>query len=426
MYVSQENNIKNVKSVVPKPDKTKRPALGEISNKVNTMRGVEPLDRTSLLQNNTKKVGKMQKKLPVKAKEKAEIEKPVQVVKPVQASTKTTTTTTTTTTSKSESSESSNTNRIVKTTIVVGAPFNQKRENRKSFSTDLLKFEDIDQKDNNDPILVSFYVNDIHEYLRQLEKQFPVKQGYLAGQEVTPKMRSVLVDWLVDVHQQFRLMQETLYLTVAIVDRFLQSYRTIDREALQLVGVTAMFIASKYEEMYSPDISDFVYITDQAYTKSDILRMEMLIVKVLDYSFGRPLPIHFLRRYSKAGKAHPLHHTMAKYFLEECLICYEMCHYPPSLIAAAALYLAFLIIGNEEEDEGKVIWTDTLIYYSTYKKDDVLPAVREIAGMVVKAEESKYQAVRKKYVQVKHMKVSIRPELKSPVMLALATKSNET
>lgn len=216
MYVNQENNIKNVKSVVPKPEKTKRAALGEISNKVNIVRGVEPLDRTSLLQKDSKKVV-MQKKLSVKAKEKSEIEKPVQVVKPVKAPVKTTTTT-----SKSESSESSNTSHVVKVTDVPAAPFNQKRENRKSFSTDLLKFEDIDQKDHNDPILVSFYVNDIHEYLRQLEKQFPVKQGYLAGQEVTPKMRSVLVDWLVDVHQQFRLMQETLYLTVAIVDRFLQ------------------------------------------------------------------------------------------------------------------------------------------------------------------------------------------------------------
>lgn len=81
-----------------------------------------------------------------------------------------------------------------------------------------------------------------------------------------------------------------------------QDFKLITRKRLQLVGVTAMFIASKYEEMYSPDISDFVYITDNAYTKAEILQMEMLMIKTLQFSFGRPLPLHFLRRYSKAGK----------------------------------------------------------------------------------------------------------------------------
>lgn len=199
-----------MKSVVPKPEKAKRAVLGEISNKVNTVRGVEPLDRISLLQKDPKRVV-AQKKLLVKGKE---TEKPVQIVKPVQVLANKTTT------SKSESNEPTTASHIAK--VIDVATFNQKREGRKSFSTDLLKFEDIDQKDQNDPILVSFYVNDIHEYLRSLERKFPIKQGYLAGQEVTPKMRSVLVDWLVDVHQQFRLMQETLYLTVAIIDRFLQ------------------------------------------------------------------------------------------------------------------------------------------------------------------------------------------------------------
>ncbi|XP_011640930.2 G2/mitotic-specific cyclin-B [Pogonomyrmex barbatus] len=403
-HVNQEN-IKNIKpAMVVVPSKGKRAALGEISNKVNTLRGVEPIDRINLLQ---KKKVTIPKRQAVKPIANANENPPVQVVKPVM---------------KTSSSNVDNKSEVVN---VPAAPVSQKREERNSFSTDLLKFEDIDEQDKENPILVSLYTSDIHEYLRSLEKKFPIKKGYLTGQEVTPKMRCVLIDWLVEVHQQFRLMQETLYLTVAIIDRFLQSHRTIDRKRLQLVGVTAMFIASKYEEMYSPDISDFVYITDKAYSKADILHMEMIIVKNLDYSFGRPLPLHFLRRYSKAGKALPIHHTMAKYFLEQSLIHYEMCHYPPSLIAAAAIYLAFLILGNEEEDVGKVIWTDTLAYYSTYSKDDVLPAVRDIAAIINNAESSKYQAVRKKYVHVKHMKISVRPELKSPIMLSISSKSNE-
>lgn len=390
------------------PSKGKRAVLGEISNRVNTLRGAEPIDRISLLQKKKATVANP-KRQAVKPVANPSEKPPVQIVKPVV---------------KTSSSNVVN----IASNAVDGpaAPVSVKREERDSFSTGLIKFEDIDEQDKDNPILVSLFTNDIHDYLRTLEKKFPVKKGYLAGQEVTPKMRCVLIDWLVEVHQQFRLMQETLYLTVAIIDRFLQSYRSIDRKKLQLVGVTAMFIASKYEEMYSPDISDFVYITDKAYSKADILNMEMLIVKTLDYSFGRPLPLHFLRRYSKAGKALPIHHTMAKYFLEQSLIYYELCHYPPSLIAAAGLYLAFLIIGNDEEDEGKVIWTDTLTYYSTYSKDDVLPAVHDIAAIIVNAEDSKYQAVRKKYVHVKHMKISIRPELKSPVLLSIATRSNES
>jgi len=184
----------------------KRAVLGEISNKVNTMRGVEPIDRTSLLQKEKKKIITSHRQV-VKPIENLSEKPQVQIVKPVVK------------TVSSNMDENSNT-----TTTIVPPPAaaTQKKESRKSFSTDLLKFEDIDEQDKGNPILVSLYTNDIHEYLRSLEHKFPIKEGYLIGQEVTPKMRSVLVDWLVEVHQQFRLMQETLYLTVAIIDRFLQ------------------------------------------------------------------------------------------------------------------------------------------------------------------------------------------------------------
>lgn len=79
-------------------------------------------------------------------------------------------------------------------------------------------------------------------------------------------MRAILIDWLVDVHLKFKLLPETLYITVSIIDRFLERIK-VSKSRLQLVGVTALFIASKYEEIYPPELKDFVYITDRAYTK---------------------------------------------------------------------------------------------------------------------------------------------------------------
>lgn len=196
MNHTNQENVKNVKSIVL-PVHTKRPALGEISNKVNTLRGAQPIDRTSLLQKDKKVV--ISKRQAVKPNVS---EKPVQVVQPVIS-----------VTAKDNVSNA---------VTIPAIPVSQKKRGIPSFSTDLLKSEDIDEQDKGNPVLVSIYTNDIHEYLRTLEKKTPIIKGFLMGQKVTPKMRSVLVDWLIEVHQQFRLMQETLYLTVAIIDRFLQ------------------------------------------------------------------------------------------------------------------------------------------------------------------------------------------------------------
>merc|ERR1711915_997145 len=130
--------------------------------------------------------------------------------------------------------------------------------------------KDIDEDDGDNPQLCSEYAFDTYVYLKQLESRAFVPSNYLSGCPANDKMRAVLIDWLIEVQIQFKLLQETLFLTVNTIDRFMAVPtigRTIPRSKLQLVGVAVMFLVSKIEEVYAPAISDFVYITDNAYTE---------------------------------------------------------------------------------------------------------------------------------------------------------------
>lgn len=285
--------------------------------------------------------------------------------------------------------------------------------------------EDIDKEDSSNPQLAAEYVNEIYGYLMYLEEKQAIKKEYLPRNgTILPKMRAVLVDWLVEVHQQFSLLQETLYLTIAIIDRFLESKAVdINRKHLQLVGVAAMFIASKYEEMYAPEIGDFVYITDNAYTQAQILKMEYQILHTLTFDLGRPLPLHFLRRNSKAGQVDAQMHTLAKYVMELSLPEYSLCHVAPSKMAAAALALSLKVLEPSSKPLAS-IWTPTLVHYSKYTLTDLRSIITELAGVLKKVTESpvdaKMMAIKKKYTHKKFMKISALKQLSEPVLEELA------
>ncbi|XP_048381623.2 G2/mitotic-specific cyclin-B1 [Stegostoma tigrinum] len=283
-----------------------------------------------------------------------------------------------------------------------------------AFSDVLLPVKDVDADDGDNPMLCSEYVKDIYKYLRQLEVEQSVRPRYLEGREITGNMRAILIDWLVQVQRKFQLLQETLYMTVSIIDRFLQD-NPVTKNNLQLVGVTAMLVASKYEEMYPPEIGDFVYVTDNTYTTAAIREMERKILKKLNFSLGRPLPLHFLRRSSKVAEVSSEHHTLAKYLMELTIIDYEMIHYLPSQIAAAAFCLAQKVLNSGE-------WSLLLRRYMSYKEEDLIPVMEHIAKNVVKVNQglTKHMTVKNKYASSKQMKISTIPQLKSDVILNLS------
>jgi len=280
--------------------------------------------------------------------------------------------------------------------------------------------EDIDADDAGNPQLVVEYVNDIYSYLRHLESVQNVKADYLAGQtELLPKMRAVLIDWLVGVHLQFHLLQETLYTTVAILDRFLQvEVGSITRNKLQLVGVAAMLVASKYEEIYAPEVKDFVYITDRAYTEKDILRMEIRILATLKFDLGRPLPLHFLRRASKAGGVEAATHTLAKYIVELSLGVYSLCDLPPSKLSAAALALSMRLLDPASNLES--VWSNNLVHYTKYTLDEIRPTIERLATVLTNAPSAKLATVYQKYSNKKFMKIARIPVLEDPALRKIA------
>jgi G2/mitotic-specific cyclin 1/2 len=163
--------------------------------------------------------------------------------------------------------------------------------------------------------------------------------------ELVWKMRGILVDWLMEVHCNFGLLPETLFLAVNIIDRFL-SARVVSLIKLQLVGVTALFIASKYEEVMAPSIKNFTFMADGSLKDADILKAERYVLQVLDFQLCYPNPMHFLRRASKADNYDIYTRTVAKYFMEIPLVDHRFMACPPSLISASALFLAKKILSR--------------------------------------------------------------------------------
>ena len=139
-------------------------------------------------------------------------------------------------------------------------------------------------------------------------------------------MRAILVDWIIEVHLKFKLLPETLFLTVSLIDRYLEKVQ-IMRTKLQLVGVTAMLIASKYEEIYAPEVRDFVFITDNAYTRQEIFEMEYSMLSQLEFSITAPSSYRFLERFAKVAGANSKLWNLARYLIELPLIEQRMLKY---------------------------------------------------------------------------------------------------
>lgn len=191
-----------------------------------------------------------------------------------------------------------------------------------------------------DTSMVAEYGDEIFEYMHSLEERMKPNATYMDHQaEIQWSMRSVLMDWLVQVHNRFTLLPETLFLAVNYVDRFL-SCKVVSLGKLQLVGATALFVAAKYEEINCPSVQEIVYMVDGAYTADEVLKAERFMLSMLQFELGWPGPMSFLRRISKADDYDLETRTLAKYFLEITVMDERFVGCVPSFLSAGAHALA--------------------------------------------------------------------------------------
>ncbi|XP_043917466.1 cyclin-A2 [Protopterus annectens] len=248
------------------------------------------------------------------------------------------------------------------------------------------------------------YAHDIYSYLREMEVKCKPKAGYMKKQQdITNSMRAILVDWLVEVGEEYKLSTETLYLSVNYIDRFLSSMSVL-RGKLQLVGTAAMFVASKFEEIYPPEVAEFVYITDDTYTKKQVLRMEHLILKVLSFDLAAPTAHQFLTQYVMHCKVHPRVQSLAMFLGELSLIDADpFLKYLPSVIAASAFLLANYTVTQE-------VWPEVLEKLSGYTLESLTPCLTDLHQTYLSARQHAQQAVQEKYKSGKlHGVSSINP-----------------
>lgn len=258
-----------------------------------------------------------------------------------------------------------------------------------------------------DPQHVVEYLPDIYRHLQREEAQYLPQPGYMDKQpHVNSKMRAILVDWLIDVHKKYKLRPETLFLAISLVDRFLEKRSTLRRH-LQLVGVTSLLIAAKFEELYPPQIQDFVYVTDKAYSKEEVIRMEVSMLTTLDFVICRPTAVNFLERYQCVNGCTDAHRDLAQYLLELTLVDYKMVKYPPSHLAAAAVLLSNKLLRRQPS------WPPAAVRHTRLTEQALKECAREMCGLLEGAESNPLQAARKKFSQLRHhavAKLSFAPQ----------------
>jgi len=253
------------------------------------------------------------------------------------------------------------------------------------------KLNSIDKKDTNNLATCAEYAEGIFAYLRNKEESMYAKDGFLKNQtEVTDKIRAGVIEWMVDTQLRFKLEDETLFLAINILDRFLEKEKVL-RLRLPLLSATAVLIAAKYEEIYPPHLKDIMCVAEKPLNRDEIMKMEIQILQTLKFDISIPTVLRFLQRYSKLLQSDENERLTAQYICEFQLLDSKMAKNSPSLLATSGLYLARKI-AKKTIKLTELPWTE-----AKHSEAEIQACAKEMVSNMMIKEKVALSNIRRKY-----------------------------
>ena len=287
--------------------------------------------------------------------------------------------------------------------LPVAEVFKQRLVNYRKQLNKQLAFAD-QMEARNQQLAVEFGA-DIYKNLRKEELRLKVSPSYLQEvqnpKEIKDTSRAFLVEWIIDVHRKFRLVPETLYVTVFLIDRYL-STKMIRKNQLHILGVASLLISTKYEEIYPPELKDLLSVSENKFTRNEVLAMERDILFTLQFDVTTPSAYRFLERYRRLTSVanDPKIFFLAQYIQEIALLDASLLQYNPSEIAAASLILSVKCMKKMHA------WNKEMEALTGYSDAHLAPIVEEVKGFALEVNPKFLTTLKYKFSKQEYMEVA--------------------
>lgn len=274
------------------------------------------------------------------------------------------------------------------------------KEKVKNAKYSIFQFPEITNMKSNAQIPYEYF-NDFLETFCSEENllEFKIKPNFMSKQrEINNKMRAIIVNWIIEVHNRFKLLPDTLFLSVIIFDRYMSLVQGIKKRRLQLVGVTSLLLACKYEEIFSPEVRDFVCILDRAYEREDLMDQENEMMKKLKFEVTFPTSLKYYEILRIEFKIEDEYYDYGCFLLELTLLDARFSNYSQAIIASTVCFMVLKFKNAKNEN---------FYNYIKVSNEDIKNCIIDICFVFENIDTSEYQAVVKKhkdtYIKIKKL-----------------------